>query len=154
MPTLPVSNSLPKPPEPVVAAGGKTGAAILGTGSYLPARIMTNAEMESMVETSDEWITSRTGIKERRIAAEGEHTSDIGAAAALAALAHAGVEAGEVDLILVATASPDMFFPATACIIQKLIGANRAACMDVSAVSCTPSRWPATWLTPGRSDMH
>ena len=106
---------------------------MLGTGSYLPARILTNAEMETMVETTDEWITSRTGIKERRIAAEGEHTSDIGAAAARAALSHAGIQAGEVDLILVATASPDMFFPATACVIQKLIGANRAACMDISA---------------------
>ena len=112
---------------------GRTGVSMLGTGSYLPARVLTNVEMETLVETTDEWITSRTGIKERRIAAEGEHTSDIGAAAARVALAHAGVEAGEVDLILVATASPDMFFPATACLIQKLIGANRAACMDISA---------------------
>ncbi len=109
------------------------GVSMLGTGSYLPARILTNAEMETMVETTDEWITSRTGIKERRIAAEGEHTSDIGAAAARAALAHAGIQASEIDLILVATASPDMFFPATACVIQKLIGAHRAACMDISA---------------------
>ena len=106
---------------------------MLGTGSYLPARILTNAEMETLVETTDEWITSRTGIKERRIAAEGEHTSDIGAEAARVALAHAGIRADEIDLLLVATASPDMFFPATACVIQKLIGANRAACMDISA---------------------
>ncbi len=128
MPTLPVPNSLPKPPE-----FATMGVSMLGTGSYLPARVLTNVEMETMVETTDEWITSRTGIKERRIAADGEHTSDIGAAAARAALEHAGVQASEVDLILVATASPDMFFPATACLIQKLIGANRAACMDISA---------------------
>ncbi len=132
MPMLPVPNSLPRTPE-TVATGRTTGVSMLGTGSYLPARILTNAEMETMVETTDEWITSRTGIKERRIAAEDEHTSDIGAVAARAALAHAGIQATEVDLILVATASPDMFFPATACVIQKLIGANRAACMDISA---------------------
>ena len=131
MPTLPASNSLPRPPES--APTGRTGVTLLGTGSYLPARVMTNAEIETLVDTSDEWITSRTGIRERRIAAEGEHTSDIGAAAARAALTQAGVEAGEIDLLLVATASPDMFFPATACLIQRQIGATRAACMDISA---------------------
>ena len=111
----------------------RTGVSLLGTGSYLPARVMTNADLEKIVETSDEWIASRTGIRERRIAAEGEHTSDIGAGAARQALEQAGVAAEEVDLILVATASPDMFFPATACLIQKLIGARRATCMDISA---------------------
>ena len=132
MPTLPAPSHPTKPPE--FAPGSRTmGVSVLGTGSYLPARVMTNAEMESLVETTDEWITSRTGIKERRVAADGEHTSDIGAAAARAALAHAGIEAGEIDLILVATASPDMFFPATACLVQRLIGANKAACMDISA---------------------
>ena len=110
-----------------------SGVSVLGTGSYLPARVMTNAELEKFVETSDEWITSRTGIKERRIAGEGEHTSDLGAAAARAALEQAGILAAEVDLILCATASPDMFFPATACIIQSQIGAHKAAAMDISA---------------------
>ncbi len=132
MPLTPANPSLPKPLEPV-SAGRVGGVSILGTGSYLPERVMTNADLEKIVETSDEWITSRTGIKERRIAAEGEHTSDIGAAAARKALEQAGITAGEVDLILVATASPDMFFPATACIIQRLVGATKATCMDISA---------------------
>lgn len=115
-------------PDPAVS-----GVSVLGTGSYLPARVMTNADIEKMVETSDDWITSRTGIKERRIAAEGEHTSDLGAHAARAALEQAGISAGEVDLILVATASPDMFFPSTACVIQSQLGARKAAAMDISA---------------------
>ena len=131
MPTLPASNNLPRPPE--APAAYRPGVTLLGTGSYLPVRVMSNADMEKLVDTSDEWITSRTGIKERRIAAEGENTSDIGAQAARAALAHAGVEASEIDLLLVATASPDMFFPATACLVQRQIGATRAACMDISA---------------------
>ena len=106
---------------------------MLGTGSYAPERVLTNAEIEKIVDTSDEWITSRTGIKERRIAAEGEHTSDIAAAAGFAALQQAGIARGDVDLILVATASPDMFFPATACLVQRKLGARKAACMDISA---------------------
>ena len=81
-------------------SGRPGGVSVLGTGSHLPARVMTNAELEKIVETSDEWITSRTGIKERRIAAEGEHCSDLGAAAARKALEQAGVGAHEVDLIL------------------------------------------------------
>ena len=116
-----------------VSNGHSGGVSVLGTGSYLPSRVMTNADIEKIVETSDDWITSRTGIKERRIAAEGEHTSDLGAAAARLALEQAGVTAEEVDLILVATASPDMFFPSTACVIQSLIGARKAAAMDISA---------------------
>ena len=127
----PAARSLPKPPE--TASVGRTGVSVLGTGSYLPARVMTNADLEKIVDTTDEWIISRTGIKERRIAAEDEHTSDIGAAAARKALEQAGIAAGEVDLILVATASPDMFFPSTACLIQRLLGAKKAACMDLSA---------------------
>lgn len=134
MPPTPANPSPAKPPDQPFPATGRTrGVSILGTGSYLPARVMTNSDLEKIVETSDEWITSRTGIRERRIAAEGEHTSDIGAAAARQALEQAGVAAGEVDLILVATASPDMFFPATACIVQRLIGASKATCMDISA---------------------
>jgi 3-oxoacyl-[acyl-carrier-protein] synthase-3 len=111
----------------------KRTVSIIGTGSYVPERVLTNAELEKMVETSDEWITTRTGIKERRIAAEGEHTSDLAAKAAQAALENAGISAEEVDLILVATVTPDMFFPSTACFVQSKIGAKRAACFDVSA---------------------
>jgi 3-oxoacyl-[acyl-carrier-protein] synthase-3 len=106
---------------------------MLGTGSYTPERVLTNAEMERMVDTSDEWITTRTGIKERHIAAEGEQTSDMGAEAARSALDQAGIPALEIGLILVATASPDMLFPSTACLVQRKIGAHRAACMDISA---------------------
>jgi 3-oxoacyl-[acyl-carrier-protein] synthase-3 len=111
----------------------KRTVSIIGTGSYLPERILTNQELEKLVETSDEWITSRTGIKERRIAAEGEHTSDLAAKAALAAMENAGISAEEVDLIIVATVTPDMFFPSTACFVQSKIGAKNAACFDVSA---------------------
>src|SRR5476649_2435057 len=108
-------------------------ARITGTGSSLPAKILTNAEMEKMVETSDEWITTRTGIKERRIAAEGESTSDLAAKAATAAMENAGITAEEIDLIIVATVTPDMFFPSTACFVQAKIGAVKAACFDLSA---------------------
>ena len=94
---------------------------------------MPNSELEKLVETSDEWITTRTGIKERRIAAEGEFTSDMAAKAAQNALENAGITAEEVDLILVATVTPDMFFPSTACFVQSKIGAKHAACFDVSA---------------------
>ncbi len=106
---------------------------IIGTGSYLPERILSNADLSKVVETDDEWITTRTGIKERRIAADDEFTSDMGAKAALAALEQAGVAAAEVDLILVATATPDLVFPATACFVQTKIGASKAACIDISA---------------------
>jgi 3-oxoacyl-[acyl-carrier-protein] synthase-3 len=106
---------------------------IIGTGSYVPERVLTNAELEKLVETSDEWITSRTGIKERRIAAEGENTSDLASKAALAAMENAGITVEEIDLILVATVTPDMFFPSTACFVQTKIGAKNAACFDVSA---------------------
>ena len=106
---------------------------VIGTGSYLPERILHNADLEKLVETSDDWITSRTGIKERRIAAEGENTSDLAAKAALAALENARITADQIDLILVATVTPDMFFPSTACFVQTKIGAKNAACFDVSA---------------------
>jgi 3-oxoacyl-[acyl-carrier-protein] synthase-3 len=106
---------------------------IIGTGSYVPKKVLTNAELERLVETSDEWITSRTGIKERRIAAEGETTSDLAAKAALAAMESASIAAEEIDLIIVATVTPDMFFPSTACFVQNKIGAKNAACFDVGA---------------------
>ena len=111
----------------------KRTVSIIGTGSYVPEKVLTNADLEKLVETSDEWITSRTGIKERRIAAEGENTSDLAAKAALAAMDNAGITADEIDLILVATITPDMFFPSTACFVQTKIGAKNAACFDVSA---------------------
>ncbi|PYL53762.1 MAG: 3-oxoacyl-ACP synthase [Verrucomicrobia bacterium] len=114
---------------------GKTRrtVSIVGTGSYLPEKRLTNADMSRMVDTSDEWITTRTGIKERRVAAKDELTSDMAAKAALKALEQAKVKPEDVDLILVATATPDMLFPATACFVQKKIGAKKAACLDVSA---------------------
>src|SRR5437764_6128218 len=106
---------------------------IIGTGSYVPEKILTNADLSKMVDTSDEWITTRTGIKERRIAAKDEHTSDMATKAALAAIEQAGIAPAEIDLILLATATPDMLFPATACLVQTRIGATKAACLDVSA---------------------
>ncbi len=111
----------------------KRTVSIIGTGSYLPERVLSNAEMSTIVDTSDEWITSRTGIRERRIAAADERTSDLAAKAALAAIANAGITAEEIDLIIVATVTPDMFFPSTACFVQTKIGATNAACFDMSA---------------------
>ena len=109
---------------------------ILGTGSYRPARILTNADLEQMVETTDSWIVERTGIRERRIAAPEEATSDLALAAAREALASAGVAASDLDLIVVGTMSPDSPMPATACILQNALGARQAAAFDVSSVAC------------------
>ena len=106
---------------------------IIGTGSYVPEKILTNADLSRIVNTSDDWITTRTGIKERRIAAKDETTSDMAAKAALKAIGQAKISPKEINLILVATATPDMLFPATACFVQKKIGATNAACLDVSA---------------------
>src|SRR5450432_4523603 len=106
---------------------------ITGVGSYVPEKILTNAELEKMVETSDEWIISRTGIKERRIAAANEFTSDMAAKAAERAMKMAGVTADQIDLIIVATLTPDMQFPSTACLVQQKIGARRAAAFDIEA---------------------
>jgi 3-oxoacyl-[acyl-carrier-protein] synthase III len=106
---------------------------IVGTGSYLPRRVLTNHDLEAIVETSDEWILTRTGIRERRIAADDEFTSDMAAAAARNALDAAGVSVDAVDVILVATISPDMPFPSTACLVQKAIGATGALCLDLEA---------------------
>jgi len=106
---------------------------IVGTGSYLPQRVLTNADLEKLVDTTDEWIVSRTGIRERRIAAEQECTSDMGAIAARRAMEQAGVRGEEIDLIICATLTPDMPFPATACLIQQKVGAKRAAAFDMEA---------------------
>ncbi|HMP76007.1 MAG TPA: beta-ketoacyl-ACP synthase III [Kiritimatiellia bacterium] len=108
-------------------------ACIVATGSYVPQRVLTNAELEKMVDTTDEWIVTRTGIKERHIAAPDEATSDMGAEAARRALANAGISAEDVDIIIVATITPDMGFPNTACFIQAKIGAKNAFCFDIEA---------------------
>jgi 3-oxoacyl-[acyl-carrier-protein] synthase III len=107
---------------------------IRGTGSYLPAKVVTNRDLERVVDTSDEWIASRTGIRERRVAAEGELASDLALAAARKALSSAKLAAGELDLIIVATTTPDMVFPSTACIMQDKLGANGCPAFDVQAV--------------------
>ena len=109
---------------------------VTGTGRYLPARILTNDELARRVDTSDEWIRSRTGIHQRHIAADDESASDLALHASLAALEAAGIAGGDVDLIIVATATPDMIFPSTACILQDKLGAHGGAAFDVQAV-CT-----------------
>ncbi|MEO6567395.1 MAG: beta-ketoacyl-ACP synthase III [Opitutaceae bacterium] len=107
---------------------------ILGTGTYAPKRVLTNAELSLMVDTSHEWIFSRSGIKERRIAGEDESTSMMGEAAGRSALADAGVGAEEIDLVVVATVTPDTPMPAAACLIQHRLGiSSRAACFDLNA---------------------
>ncbi|MBO4631856.1 MAG: ketoacyl-ACP synthase III [Lentisphaeria bacterium] len=109
---------------------------IIGTGSYIPERVLTNQDLEKMVDTTDEWITSRTGIRERHLAGEGVFTSDLSVQAARRALDMAGITPEDLDLISVATVSPDMTFPSTACVLQRKIGAVNAACYDLVA-ACT-----------------
>jgi 3-oxoacyl-[acyl-carrier-protein] synthase-3 len=111
---------------------GRT-CSIVSVGSYVPSRVLTNADLEKMVDTSDEWIITRTGIKERRVAADNEFTSDMAAQAALRAMKTGGITAEQIDLIIVATITPDMLFPATACLVQQKIGALRAAAFDLEA---------------------
>jgi 3-oxoacyl-[acyl-carrier-protein] synthase-3 len=111
---------------------GRT-CSITGVGSYVPGKVLTNFDLAKMVETSDEWITTRTGIKERRIAAQDEFTSDLAARAAMRAIQKAGISPGEIDLIIVATITADMPFPSTACLVQQKIGARRAAAFDLEA---------------------
>jgi len=111
----------------------RRGARFAGIGYYLPEVVLTNADFERMVDTSDEWIVTRTGIRERRIAKPEQASSDLAIEAANRAMADAGVTAGEIDLILVGTATPDMLFPATACLIQDRIGAKEAAAFDITA---------------------
>jgi len=107
---------------------------IAGTGRYLPATILTNEELARRVETSDEWIRTRTGIRQRHIAAPGETTSDLALHASREAIAAAGMTAADIDLIIVATATPDMIFPATACILQDKLGIHGGPALDVGAV--------------------
>ncbi|UGB36939.1 beta-ketoacyl-ACP synthase III [Frateuria soli] len=110
-----------------------TYARITGTGSALPERVLTNLDLEKFVETSDEWIQSRTGIRQRHVAAEGETTGDLAFLAAERALAAAGVKASELDLIVLGTTTPDLIFPSTACLVQNRLGANGCAAFDVNA---------------------
>ncbi|HSH72798.1 MAG TPA: beta-ketoacyl-ACP synthase III [Methylophilaceae bacterium] len=107
---------------------------IAGTGSYLPERILTNAELEKMVDTTDEWIVTRTGIRERHIAAEGEFTSDLAVAAARQAIKAANISEADIDLIIVATTTPDNIFPSTACLVQDKLGISRCPAFDIQAV--------------------
>jgi 3-oxoacyl-[acyl-carrier-protein] synthase-3 len=106
---------------------------IVSTGRYLPERVLTNEDLEKMVDTSDEWIRERTGILERRIAREDEGAADMGAAAARAAMEKAGVEPGEIDILVLATATPDRWLPSTACDLQALLGARNAMAFDLAA---------------------
>jgi 3-oxoacyl-[acyl-carrier-protein] synthase-3 len=117
-----------------VSSNGSIG--ITGIGAYVPEKILTNDDLSQMVETSDEWITDRTGIKERRIAATEEAASDLALPAARKALEQAGLEGSELDLVIVATATPDMLFPATAAIVAEKLGAKEAAAYDLLA-GCT-----------------
>lgn len=110
-----------------------TYARILATGSALPERVLTNADLEKMVDTSDEWIRTRTGIRERRIAADGETTGDLAFRAAQQALSDAGVKAADLDMVVLGTTTPDIIFPATACLIQNRLGANGCMAFDVNA---------------------
>lgn len=109
---------------------------ITGIGTYAPERVLTNVELEKMIDTSDEWVRSRSGIRERRIAAPEQATSDLAVAAAQRALANAGVAPEEIELVIVATNTPDMFFPATACLVQDRLGAKNAGAFDLAA-GCT-----------------
>lgn len=117
-------------------SGRKLTAKIIGTGKALPEKRLTNADLEKMVDTSDAWITQRVGIRERRIAAPGEYTSGFATRAASDALADAGLAADQLDLILVATSTPDMVYPSVASMVQREIGASRAGVLDISA-ACT-----------------
>jgi 3-oxoacyl-[acyl-carrier-protein] synthase-3 len=135
-------------PEPAVE--------ILSTGRYLPSRVMTNAELEKMVDTSDEWIRERTGIRERRIAGPEETAALMGSEAARCAMARAGVEPGEVDVLITSTATPDRLLPSTACDIQAILGATNAMALDVSA-ACSGFLYglslAETYVAAGRGDI-
>jgi 3-oxoacyl-[acyl-carrier-protein] synthase-3 len=113
-----------------------TKVGIIGLGSYLPEKVLTNAELEKMVDTTDQWIVERTGIKTRHIARDDQATSDLAFEAAKRALAESGLSPSDLDLIIVSTVTPDMFFPSTACIIQQRLEAFNAACFDLNA-ACT-----------------
>ena len=106
---------------------------IAGTGSYLPEKVVTNADIEKLVDTTDEWIAARTGIRQRHVVVDGQTTCDLAFGAATAAIEAAGIKASEIDLIVVGTTTPDLIFPSTACLLQHRIGANGCAAFDVNA---------------------
>jgi 3-oxoacyl-[acyl-carrier-protein] synthase-3 len=122
-------------------------AGVLGTGHSYPEGVLTNADLEKMVETSDEWITSRTGIKQRRKSAPGEYTSQFAVRAAQEAIERAAIDPNEIDLILCATVTPDQILPSTACLIQAELGANKAAAMDIVA-ACSGFLYGLTIANP------
>jgi 3-oxoacyl-[acyl-carrier-protein] synthase-3 len=132
-PTAPTDHSRPAGAPHLALPAGLLSAVIAGTGFYVPEKVLTNAELERIVETSDEWIVQRTGMKERRLAAPEQAASDLALEAAQRALAASHTRAADLDLILVATVTGDMLFPSTACIVQDRLGAKHAAAMDVSA---------------------
>ena len=119
-----------------MARKNKRRIRITGTGFYVPDKVLTNADLEKMVDTSDEWITTRTGIKERRVVSEDQATSDLAVEASQIALQNAGLKVKDIDLILVATSTPDTIFPSTACWVQKGLGAKYVPAFDISA-GCT-----------------
>src|SRR5580658_9389449 len=112
------------------------GAKLIGVGAGVPASVVTNADLEKLVDTSDEWITTRTGIKERRIVTENETATGLAVGAAKEAIAYAGIDPAVIDLIIVATSTPDNLYPSTACMVQAEVGALRAAAFDLEA-ACT-----------------
>ena len=122
-------------------------AGILGTGHSYPSGILTNADLENIVDTTDEWITTRTGIKQRRKAAPGEYTSQFATRASQEAIERAGIDPGDIDLILCATVTPDQILPSTACLIQAQLGANKAAAMDIVA-ACSGFLYGVTIAEP------
>jgi 3-oxoacyl-[acyl-carrier-protein] synthase-3 len=112
------------------------GVKIVGIGHYAPARVVTNHDLEAWLDTSDEWITTRTGMKRRHWASEGEATSDLASAAASAALVHAGLTATDLDCVIVATVTPDYYFPATACLVANRLGVAQKPAFDI-AIACS-----------------
>src|SRR5215471_18976003 len=122
-------------------------AGVLGTGHSYPAGVLTNADLEKMVDTSDEWITSRTGIKQRRKSAPGEYTSQFAVRASQEAIERSGIDPMDIDLILCATVTPDQILPSTACLIQAELGANKAAAMDIVA-ACSGFLYGVTMANP------
>jgi len=120
-------------PAAALAGDGRIHAHVTGWGRYVPSQVLTNADLERMVDTNDEWIVSRTGIRERRVAAANETTASMGAVAALRAIRAAGIDPDEIDLILLATLTPDYWMPSTAALVKEAIGNTRAAAMDVAA---------------------
>lgn len=137
-----------KSPKPIIE--------VMATGRYLPERVLTNADLEKMVDTNDEWIRERTGIRERRIAGPEMGAAEMGANAARIAMERAGVHPGEIDVIVVATATPDRLLPSTACDMQALIGATNAAAFDVSA-ACSGFLYALTvaegYIAAGRGEI-